>query len=528
MTCTRDQAVLVTEGKVADRVQEDTSTHLDGEIKEEGANDVETVGEGPSNSEHQDGVDQGPSDGVDEGPSDGVDERPSDGVDDGSGDGVDEGPSDGVDEGPSDGVDDESSDGVDEGPSDGVDDGSNDGVDEGPSDGVDEGPSDGVDDESSDGVDEGPSDGVDEGPSGGVDEGVNEGPSDGVDERPSDGVDEGPSDGVDEGPSDGEDQENDDHDPHPDHIEDNDDDENTASIFCVCETHYDPSRYGNITSMQHIKACDEQFFFVAMDGKHLNEVQKAFIEVMEELETNSTHPCNPSQLIISAKYLKEFTTSMVKRSVCCSKVTSEKSSWTVMTISAKGQCGDKSLMEILNNWIDSFLATIEGPQIYCERCNSKLTVQESEVVFPSVLILHCSRVSDHIRARKLQNREMMPRFRAQMAYELSEGTLYPLQTFKKGIDNPEMNLGGIYQLDKDTDASLPDGSNKEDDDTSVDSDSSSVDDTDLAAGAILVPDFKNNPDLDDIFATPWGKEHYLKYFPRQTRPSDRYYAIMMS
>ena len=92
-----------------------------------------------------------------------------------------------------------------------------------------------------------------------------------------------------------------------------------------------------------------------------------------------------------------------------------------------------------------------------------------------------------------------------------------------------MNLGGIYQLEKDTDASLLDGSNKEDDDTSVDSDSSSVDDTDLAAGAILVPDFKNNPDQDDIFATPWGKEeHYLKYFPRQTRPSDRYYAIMMS
>ena len=62
----------------------------------------------------------------------------------------------------------------------------------------------------------------------------------------------------------------------------------------------------------------------------------------------------------------------------------------------------------------------------------------------------------------------------------------------------------------------------------VESDSSSVDDTDLAAGAILVPDFKNNPDQDDIFATPWEKEHYLKYFPRQTRPSDRYYAIMMS
>ena len=69
-----------------------------------------------------------------------------------------------------------------------------------------------------------------------------------------------------------------------------------------------------------------------------------------------------------------------------------------------------------------------------------------------------------------------------------------------------MNLGGIYQLDKDTDASFQDGSDK---DTSVESDSSSVDDTDLAAGAILVPNFKNNPDQDDIFATPWGKEHYL-------------------
>ena len=67
---------------------------------EEGANDVETVGEGLSNSEHQDGVDQGPSDGVDEGPSDGVDEGPSDGVDEGPSGGVDERPSD---EEPSDG-----------------------------------------------------------------------------------------------------------------------------------------------------------------------------------------------------------------------------------------------------------------------------------------------------------------------------------------------------------------------------------------------------------------------------------------
>ena len=30
-----------------------------------------------------------------------------------------------------------------------------------------------------------------------------------------------------------------------------------------------------------------------------------------------------------------------------------------------------------------------------------------------------------------------------------------------------MNLGGIYQLDKDTDASFQDGSDKDDDDTQV-------------------------------------------------------------
>ena len=89
-----------------------------------------------------------------------------------------------------------------------------------------------------------------------------------------------------------------------------------------------------------------------------------------------------------------------------------------------------------------------------------------------------------------------------------------------------MNLGGIYQLDKDTDASFQDGSDKEDDDTQVhvESDSSSVDDTDLAAGAILV--LISRTILTKI--TPWEKEHYPKYFPRQTRPSDRYYAIMMS
>eukprot|EP00731_Ephydatia_muelleri_P019038 Em0011g1078a len=116
MTCTRDQAVRATEGKVADHVQEDTSTHLDGEIKEEGANDVETVVKDQVIVSTKivwmkglvmvwmkglvmvwmkglsDGVDEGPSggvnDSVNEGPCDGVDERPSD-----------EGPSDGPSDG---------------------------------------------------------------------------------------------------------------------------------------------------------------------------------------------------------------------------------------------------------------------------------------------------------------------------------------------------------------------------------------------------------------------------------------------
>ena len=38
---------------------------------------------------------------------------------------------------------------------------------------------------------------------------------------------------MDQGPSDGEDEGNDE--PHPDHIEDNDHEENAANTYCVCE-----------------------------------------------------------------------------------------------------------------------------------------------------------------------------------------------------------------------------------------------------------------------------------------------------
>ena len=78
-----------------------------------------------------------------------------------------------------------------------------------------------------------------------------------------------------------------------------------------------------------------------------------------------------------------------------------------------------------------------------------------------------------------------------------------------------MNLGGIYTswIKTQIHASLQDGSDKENGDTSIDSDSSSVNDTDLAAGAILVP--QNNPKPDHMFAIPRGKNHYVKYCPRQ-------------
>ena len=37
-----------------------------------------------------------------------------------------------------------------------------------------------------------------------------------------------------------------------------------------------------------------------------------------------------------------------------------------------------------------------------------------------------------------------------MAYELSEGTLYPLQTFKKGIDNPGDEQSLYEELEQST------------------------------------------------------------------------------
>ena len=45
-----------------------------------------------------------------------------------------------------------------------------------------------------------------------------------------------------------------------------------------------------------------------------------------------------------------------------------------------------------------------------------------------------------------------------------------------------------------------------------DTDCNSDTDGDLNAGVPLVPDFRNAPDPDDIFALRWGKSFYMKNF----------------
>eukprot|EP00731_Ephydatia_muelleri_P019668 Em0012g493a len=45
-----------------------------------------------------------------------------------------------------------------------------------------------------------------------------------------------------------------------------------------------------------------------------------------------------------------------------------------------------------------------------------------------------------------------------------------------------------------------------------DTDCNSDTDDDLNAGVPLVPDFRNAPDPDDIFALRWGKSFYMKNF----------------
>jgi len=44
-------------------------------------------------------------------------------------------------------------------------------------------------------------------------------------------------------------------------------------------------------------------------------------------------------------------------------------------------------------------------------CNNRLIVQQVEVQTPSILIIHCDRVSDDGLSRKMKNRITIPRFK---------------------------------------------------------------------------------------------------------------------
>ena len=50
-----------------------------------------------------------------------------------------------------------------------------------------------------------------------------------------------------------------------------------------------------------------------------------------------------------------------------------------------------------------------------------------------------------------------------------------------------------------------------------DADCNSDTDGDLNAGDFVMPDFRNAPDPDDIFAMRWGKSFYMKNFPHFKR-----------
>ena len=64
--------------------------------------------------------------------------------------------------------------------------------------------------------------------------------------------------------------------------------------------------------------------------------------------------------------------------------------------------------------------------------------------------------------------------------------------------------------------------NKEDDDIESGSTSSLNSDTD--SNDFLVPEYENpGPDADGLTALKWGREHYIRYFPRNLlkRKADR-------
>ncbi|KAL5505947.1 hypothetical protein EMCRGX_G007497 [Ephydatia muelleri] len=128
----------------------------------------------------------------------------------------------------------------------------------------------------------------------------------------------------------------------------------------------------------------------------------------------------------------------------------------------------------------------------------------------------------------------MDAFRLQMVYELSVGDLQPIVEKSSSISdhNEEVKLPQAERTicatqDQESNAeSLGcdiDAADDEDDsyaEAENDTDCNSDTDGDHNAGVsqdFLVPDFRNAPDPDDIFALRWGKSFYMKNFPHFKR-----------
>ena len=123
------------------------------------------------------------------------------------------------------------------------------------------------------------------------------------------------------------------------------------------------------------------------------------------------------------------------------------------------------------------------------------------------------------------SKESVARFRLQMVYELSNGSLYPLQ----GVANEKSsNSSDSCQY---VDGCTFDGTKSEHQhstcsDESENNDHSDIEHIDLSGSnsessiprndvqrqtelEFLIPDYKNQPDLDDIFGLKWGRDHYI-------------------
>ena len=139
-----------------------------------------------------------------------------------------------------------------------------------------------------------------------------------------------------------------------------------------------------------------------------------------------------------------------------------------------------------------------------------------------------------------------------MVYELSNGSLYPLQ----GGANEKVcaamihyilciSVMGMSQSSNSSDSCQYvdgctfDGTKSEHQhstcsDESENNDHSDIEHIDLSGSnsesssprndvqrqtelEFLIPDYKNQPDLDDIFGLKWGRDHYIRYFPSLKR-----------